>query len=154
MEAYKTRPHVWNICWKGREIRLEYLTKTNEPRQPKALIFFDGKRLYTRYNNDNEITATAKTDDGIEYKICCGVYHKDFYRFQNLWGKSFWERIADYIDVVLSTFELYASFIIDDDLIYLSDVGYKDAIELEKLQYLLVDHLLNNLKIQLQSILI
>ena len=135
MKTYKVRPHVWNISWNSHEIRFEYLTKPIGPNQEKAIIFFDGKRVPTKYKNNDKITATTKTEGGIEYTICCGVYSKDFYQFHYFWEKSIWERIKDYIDVVLSTFELYASFMINGDLIYLSNVGYKDAIEWEKLQY-------------------
>lgn len=132
MKSYKAKARLWIIEWDGHEIRLEFHTKINESYNTyntRVYLFFDGKPATPAFAVGSTINATIETEDGIRHLFDCGVFHKSENKFRWPPRKSFWGRIEYWVDRLLSFNELHAFVVFDADLIYLSHIGFKDAIE-------------------------
>lgn len=133
MEAYKAKAIIWNIPWEGHEIRFEFVKKWTFG-VPQTFLFFDGKRLATFNSSRERVSGMVKNENGNSYLIECGVYSKSNSRIQWPLSKSFWGRISDWIDRLLTSTELNAWFTVNDKLIYQSHIGGADTIEWVEIQ--------------------
>ena len=101
---------------------------------PRTFLFFDGNRIATFNSFRERVSGMVKNENGNSYLIECGVYSKSSNRIQWPLSKSFWGRLSDWIDRLLTSTELNAWFSVNDKLIYLSHIGGADIIEWVKIQ--------------------
>lgn len=132
MEAYEAKATVWNIDWDSHKIRFEFITKNSKIQKPLTFLFFDGKCVAT--SDKSAIEARVQTDNGNSYLIVCAAYRKFSCNIQWPSRKSFWGRIEDLLDKLITSNQYVAECAVNGDLIYLSHIGGADRIEWVEIQ--------------------
>ena len=129
METYEAKARIWNTCWDGHEIRIEFIIKEKHVcgvgycgLKPRTFLFFDGKCVAT--SRDSSVEAQIPADNGKSYLIKCGVgFQCNCILIQRPSKPTLWGWINNWLYKLVLLNKRFAWFSIDDEFIYFSHIG-------------------------------